>query len=57
MSYFFKYCIICNERRLEMKMATEKVCRRYSADKNIIKLFSVDNHMIPKKKFLFDIDI
>ena len=40
-----------------MKMATEKVCRRYSADKNIIKLFSVDNHMIPKKKFLFDIDI
>ena len=50
MSYFFKYCIICNERRPEMKMATEKVCRHCSADRNIIKLFSVDNHLIPKLK-------
>ena len=33
------YSFVCNERRLEMKMATEEVCRRCSVDKTI-KLFS-----------------
>ena len=28
MSYFFNIVFFCNERKLEMKMAAEKVCRR-----------------------------
>jgi hypothetical protein len=40
-------CSICKERRIGMKISNE-VCKRYSIDKNIIKLYSEDNNMDPK---------
>ncbi len=32
MSYNFKHCSTCNERRLQMKMADETLCMRCSTD-------------------------
>jgi len=47
MSYCFKYCIICTERRIDMQLKGE-VCKRCFADKATVKLFSSENNMNPK---------
>lgn len=49
MSYFFQFCTICKERRLEMKMSKNSVCSRCFRDKHDIKLFSSSNNMDPGK--------
>ena len=47
MSYTFKCCAVCNERRLNMHVSKENICRRCSHDKNPIKMFSSENNMNP----------
>ncbi|CAG2208487.1 unnamed protein product [Mytilus edulis] len=48
MSYCFKFCNICKERKIDMKMAKENECKHCHLDKSPIKLFSAENNMDPK---------
>ena len=47
LSLSINVCSIFKERRIGMKISN-KVCKRCSIDKNIIKLYSEDNNMDPK---------
>ena len=47
MSLAFNFCAICKERRINMAMATDTICKRCSRDKNTVKMFSVENKMDP----------
>lgn len=49
MAYSFKFCTICHERRLDMKMATSENCERCYRDKQGIKMYSKENNMDPGK--------
>ena len=49
MSYSFKFCKICKERRLEMKMSHTDICTRCHKDKHNVKMFSSSNNMDPGK--------
>lgn len=49
MAYSFKFCTICHERRLDMKMATNENCDRCYRDKQGIKMYSKENNMVPGK--------
>ena len=46
-SLAFKYCNICKERRINMAMGTDTICRGCFRDKNTVKMFSVENKMDP----------
>ena len=51
MTYELSECSVCNERRIEMHMATAAnitVCRRCFSDKQSVKMFSAENNMDPK---------
>ena len=47
MSYSFKCCASCKERRLNLQVTKENICRRCNSDKNIVKMFSNENYMDP----------
>ena len=47
MSLAFNFCAICKERRINMAMATDTICKRCSRDKNTVKMFSVENKIDP----------
>ncbi|XP_053389337.1 uncharacterized protein LOC128552332 [Mercenaria mercenaria] len=47
MSYSIRHCLICNERRVEMKMSSENECLRCHNDKGTVKMFSNKNFMDP----------
>ena len=47
MFYSFKCCASCKERRLNLQVTKENICRRCNSDKNIVKLFSNENYMDP----------
>ena len=47
MCLVFNFCSVCKERRLNMNMANEKVCKRCYSDKNTVKMFSFENNMDP----------
>ena len=38
MSYTFKHCLTCHERRIHINSSDDNLCRRCSADKKLIKL-------------------
>jgi hypothetical protein len=49
MSLTFKFCSVCKERRLDMNVNSDQICKRCKSDKNQIKLFSPENNMDPQK--------
>ena len=49
MSLKFKFCSVCKERRLDMNVNSDQICKRCKSDKNQIKLFSPENNMDPKQ--------
>ena len=49
MSLTFKCCSVCKERRLDMNVNSDQICKRCNSDKNQVKLFSPENNMDPQK--------
>jgi hypothetical protein len=49
MSLKFKFCSVCKERRLDMNVNSDQICKRCNSDKNQVKLFSPENNMDPQK--------
>ena len=47
MNYNIDFCKICNERRIDMKMSIDDICKRCATDKSQIKQFSTENNMNP----------
>ena len=47
MLYNFKFCSVCQERRLQQKMTNSFYCQRCARDKNPTKMFSKGNNMDP----------
>ncbi len=48
MSYTFKHCDTCHERRLQMIMANDTLCRQCHFDNNAVKMYSTDNITNPQ---------
>ena len=49
MSPTFKCCSVCKERRLDMNVNSDQICKRCKSDKNQVKLFSPENNMDTKQ--------
>ncbi len=47
MSYQISLCLVCKERRIDMKLKPSQVCKWCNSDKSEIKMFSPENKMDP----------
>ena len=47
MNYSITCCSVCSERKIDMKLSANGVCRRCSSDKAMFKMYSKENNMDP----------